>query len=208
MANNETAIANIACLSLGQEMISSLTANEPMAKKINAIFNQVIEELQADDWFFNRARASITVSSNAEPDFGRYDYAYAIPSGCCFIRGLCDQYNDKTRYEYQREGQYILTNQTTPIYLLYNKLLQKSNGTPDIAKMPVYFHRLISARLAYILAPNVSENQRIRSKVELEWSRAYLIAREKNGEDAYVEGEQGDDDWRNGAREYYDSIEV
>ena len=203
MANNETSIANVALLSLGQDMVTSLTANETNAKKINAIFNQVVEELEAGDWFFNRARTSIT-ADGTDPTFGRYDYRYALPSDCIFILGLCDQYNDDVRYEYLREGQYILTNQVSPIYLLYNKKIVKSDGSPDISKMPLWFHRLISAKLAYILAPNVTENQRIRSKAEIEYQRAYLTAREKNGEDAYVEDEQGNNDWRDGPRNYMD----
>ena len=204
MANNETSIANVALLSLGQEMVSAISANEPNARKILAIFNQVVEELEAGDWFFNRARKSI-IADGTDPTFGRYDYRYALPSDCLFVRGLCDQYNDDVRYEYLREGQYILTNQESPIYLLYNeKIVKNTGGAPDISKMPVFFHRLISAKLAYILAPNVTENQKIRSKVEMEYQRAYLSAREKNGEDAYVEDEQGNNDWRDGPRNYMD----
>jgi hypothetical protein len=204
MANNEVQIANIALLSLGQEMITALTSNEANAKKINAIFNQVVEELEAHDWFFNRARTSIT-KDGTNPSFGRFDYRYALPSSCIFIRGVCDQYDDNARYEYVREGQYILCNQTSPIYLLYNEKVVQNDGTPDVSKMPLWFHRLISARIAYIIAPNVTENQRIRSKAEMEHQRAWLSARENNGEDAYVEGEQGDNDWRDGARTYIDT---
>lgn len=200
-------IANVALLSLGQEMITALTANETNAKKINAIFNQVVEELEADDWFFNRARTSIT-ADGTDPSFGRYDHRYALPSDCLFIIGLCDEDNDNTRYEYLREGAYILTNQDTPIYLLYSKKLVKSDGSPDISKMPLWFHRLISAKIAYILAPNMTENQRIRSKAEIEYQRAYVTAREKNGEDAYVADERGNNDWRDGARNYYDDYVV
>jgi len=71
--------------------------------------------------------------------------------------------------------------------------------------MPLWFHRLISARIAYILAPNMTENQRIRSKAEMEYQRAYTSAREKNGENAYVPDEQGDNDWQMGARNYSDT---
>ena len=205
MANNEVQIANTALLSLGQEMITALNANETNAKKVNAIFGQIVEELQADDWFFNRARCSIS-KDGTDPAFGRYDYRYALPSNCVFIRGLCDRDNDDTRYEFVREGRYILTNQTSPVYLLYNEKIIGTNGQPDISKMPLWFHRLISARIAYILAPNMTENQRIRSKAEMEFQRAYTSAREHNGEDAYVEDEQGDHNWRDAARNYFDTF--
>jgi hypothetical protein len=203
MADNKTAIANIAVLSLAQNMISSLTANEPMAKKINAIFEQTVSELVANDWFFNRhiEPRQISVSSAGTPSHGRYKYGYAIPSESVFIRGLCDVSNEDVRYRFERRGRYIVTNQPSPIYLLYNEKLERSNGENDISLMPLWFHRLISARLAYILAPNVTENQRLRGKIEIEWQKAYLHAREMNGEDAYVEGEQGNEDWRDGARD-------
>lgn len=203
MANNEVQIANTALLSLGQDMITTLTANETNAKKVNAIFVPIVEELQADDWFFNRARCSIS-KDGTKPIFGRYDYRYALPANCAFIRGLCDRDNDEVRYEFVREGRYILTNQTSPVYLLYNEKIVKTNGEPDISKMPLWFHRLISARIAYILAPNMTENQRIRGKAEIEYQRAYTSAREKNGEDSYVPDERGDHNWRDGARNYQD----
>lgn len=203
MPDNKVAIANVAILSLGQDLISSLTANEVMAKKINAIFEQTVLELEANDWFFNRhfEPRAITSTTAGTPTAGRFEYGYRIPSDSVFLRGLCDAYNEDIRYGYERRGRYIVTNQPSPVYLLYNEKLVRSNGESDISIMPLWFHRLISARLAYILAPNVTENQKLRGKIEIEWSKAYLHAREMNGEDAYVKDEQGNEDWRDGARD-------
>ena len=208
MANNLTTIANVALYSLGQDPISSIdNKSDPNASKCKALLSQIIEEYEENDWFFNRARKSIPVDSSAEPAFGRYDYAYKIPPLCSFIRGICDQYNDNVRYEYEREGEYLLTNQSSPIYLLYNKYLRRDNsGEPDVSKMKIYFHRLCSARLAYILAPNMAPDQRIRTKVELELPKAYINAREKNGEDTYVAEAEGNHDWRQGPRDYLQSL--
>ena len=203
MADNKVAIANIAVLSLGQDLISSLTANEPMAKKLNAIFEQTVLELEANDWFWNRhfEPRAITSTSAGTPTTGRFKYGYQIPSDSVFLRGLCDVFNEDVRYRFERRGRYIVTNQPSPIYLLYNEKLVRDNGDSDISLMPLWFHRLISARLAYILAPNVTENQKLRGKIEIEWSKAYLHAREMNGEDAFVQDEQGDENWRDGARD-------
>lgn len=203
MADNKVAIANIAILSLGQDMISSLISNDKMAKKINAIFEQTVLELEAGDWFFNRhfEPRAITSSSAGKPTTGRFKYGYPIPSESVFLRGICDRFNEDVKYRYERRGKYIITDQPSPIYLLYNERLVRGNGESDISLMPLWFHRLISARLAYILAPNVTENQKLRGKIEIEWSKAYLHAREMNGEDAYVEGEQGNENWRDGARD-------
>lgn len=203
MANNEVMIANVALLSLGQEMITSLTQNDENARRVNAIFNQVVEELEANDWFFNRAEVRRITKDGTDPSYGKFDYRFEIPSEVLFIRGVCDQYSEDIRYEFERVGQYIHSNQS-PIYLLYNERVIRSNSKPDISKMPLWFHRLISARIAYIIAPNMTENQRIRQKAELEWQAAYLSAREHNGEDSYVECEQGNNNWRYGARTHLD----
>ena len=204
MANNEVQIANVALLSLGQGMITSMTQDDDSARRVNAIFDQVVEELEARDWFFNRAPVRRISADGTDPSYGRYDYRFAIPSECIFIRGICDQYSEHVRYEYVRIGQYIHCNQS-PIYLLYNERVKRSNGEPDISKMPLWFHRLISARLAYILAPNVTENQRIRQKAELAWLAELVTAKECNGEDGYVEGEEGNNSWRWGARTYLET---
>ena len=72
--------------------------------------------------------------------------------------------------------------------------------------MPVWFHRLISARLAYILAPNVTENQKREQKAEIEFNDAYLTAREKNG-DSFWYRDESNNDWAYGANNVIDSLE-
>jgi hypothetical protein len=84
--------------------------------------------------------------------------------------------------------------------------LQDDSGVSDVSLMPNWFHRLISARLAHIMAPNVTQNMRYRQKAEIEWDRAYLFAREKNGAEAYFEYEEGNRDWTDGANDLLDTI--
>ena len=132
-------------------------------------------------------------------EFGTYDYRYSLPSDFLYTRGLSDYDFDKIKYKSEREGAYLLTNQTEA-YLLYNRWLGENGSTTvsDVTKMPVWFHRLISARLAVIFSPNITENARIQPKAEKEWKEAYLYAKEKNGEEADNEHE-GNLDWSNGA---------
>ena len=200
MADDKTAIVNMAFASIGEENVSSIDENTPLAIKAKSFFESMVLFLLSDDWFFARDREKLTASPANNPTFGRYEKAFVLPSDYLFTeRGLCDQFDDKTRYEYEIEGEFLLTNQIDA-YFLYNKKIIDVSGVSDVSKMRIWFHRLISARLAFILSPNITENQRLRAKVELEWKEAYLDAKEKNGAEAFYREQAGNNDWRDGAR--------
>lgn len=272
-AADKVAICNIGLLSVGQSFIATLTENTVWANKLNSIFEKVVEELLADDWYFNRKRVllsdltavwkltvdtaptaaafdvgdtltgatsavtctvlerlSDTVYLVTEPsgDFtdgeiigdgtnsvncatgypevsetlahGEYDYGYKMPTDQLFIRGVGDVDYDKIKYPYTPEGQIILTNQTDD-YWHYNRWIGYAGSATvsDVTLMPLWFQRLISARLAYILSPNITENMRKTPKAEADWDRAYLLAKEQNGFAMYSEYEESNDDWAEGA---------
>lgn len=142
--------------------------------------------------------AGYPLSTEDVNEFGTYDYRYSLPSDYLYTRGLSDYDFDEIKYKSEREGVYLLTNQSEA-YLLYNRWIGEAGSATvsDVTKMPVWFHRLISARLAVILSPNITENARIRPKAEMEWRDAYLWAKEKNGEEADNKHE-GNTDWANG----------
>jgi hypothetical protein len=132
---------------------------------------------------------------------GTYDYGYVIPSDKLFIRGVGDLYFDKIKYDYGLEGDILLTN-VTDAYFHYNRWIgeNESETVSDVTVMPIWFHRLISAKIAYLLSPNITKDQRREPKVEKEWREAYLDAKEQNGESVYHEHEQkGNLDWAEGA---------
>jgi len=134
-------------------------------------------------------------------DYGSWDYGYIIPSDKLYFRGVGGLDYDKIKYPHQPENNRVFTN-ITDAWLHYNKWIGEAESTTasDVTLMPPWFHRLISARIAHILSPNITENQKIRSKVDLEYREAYLIAKEKNGEECYHESEnQGNNDWAEGA---------
>ena len=268
----KTAIANIGLLSVGESLITSLTQGTPHANKINSIFENIVKELLADDWFFSRKRVHLddltqvfrlTVDTSPSPaafvvgatltgvsssvkctvvevlsstvylvteptgDFtdgevigdgtntvdcaanyptsletlamGSYDYGYQMPTDYQFSRGLGDEDYDKLKYPYTVEGRLILTNYQDAFWH-YNKWIGYEGSTTisDVTVMPLWFHRLISARLAQILSPNITENARRETKAEIELKEAWLYAREQNGQEAYNKYE-GNTDWADGA---------
>lgn len=133
-----------------------------------------------------------------EAPHDHYLYAYVLPSDWLRLRFLSSTYSDKVRYPRDIEGPLLLCNQTDAV-LCYNKVLESSSGVSQISLMPLWFHRLVSARLAFILAPNITQDMKQRQKVELEWKDAQLYAHEQNGQSAYHEDEIGNTDWVDGA---------
>jgi len=279
-ATEKTAIANIGLLSIGEKTITALTSLKPNAVKVAAIFEGIVKELLAEDWFFSRKRvsfsdltqvykltvdtapspaawavgATLTGASSAvtctviehlsdkvylvtEPtddwtdgeeisdgtnsvdtatgypddtdalEHGSWMYGFKRPTDLLYLLKNSDLGCDRVNFPYAPEGQVIFTNQTDA-YLRYNKWIGEAGSATvsDVTEMPVWFHRLISARLAYILAPNVTENQKREQKAEIEFNDAYLTAREKNG-DSFWYRDESNNDWAYGANNVIDSLE-
>lgn len=275
----KTAIANIGLLSIGESTITSLASTKPQAVKVNAIFEGVVKELLAEDWFFSRKRvkledltqvykltvdtvpspaawvagATLTGASSAvtctviEPlsdtvylvtkptgdwtdgevvsdgtnsidtatgypddtdalEHGSWMYGFKRPTDLLYLLKNSDLGCDRVNFPYAPEGQIIFTNQSDA-YLRYNKWTgyEGSATVSDVTEMPVWFHRLISAKIAYILAPNITENQKREAKSEIEFNDAYLTAREKNG-DSFYYLDESNNDWAYGANNEIDGL--
>ena len=123
-----------------------------------------------------------------------WEYCYVTPTDELNFRFLADKYSDKRKYPRDRQGIFLFTNQTDAVYV-YNKKIEESDGVADVTGFKMWFQRLISARMAFIMAPNVTENQRIQAKVDKEWDEAFLNAKEQNADETYNEHEDGDEDW-------------
>jgi len=136
---------------------------------------------------------------DATLNYGTWDYGYVVPDDLLNLRGVQDKDFDKLWYPYVREGDTVFTNQTDDL-LAYNKWIgeDESATSSDVTLMPNWFHDLISARMAWVMAPNVTQDMRQKQKVELEYNSAYLTAKERNGTEAYQQYEQGNRDWADG----------
>lgn len=272
--SEKTLIANIGLYSVGEKSISSITATTPNAVKVAAIFESVVRELLAEDWYFSRKRVKfadlvqvfkLTIDASPSPaawyvgstitgdtsgvtctvvevlsdtvylvteptgdwddgeilsdgtnsrdnatgypvdtdslNHGQWQYGFKRPTDMLWLLKTSSLEYDRVNYRYYPEGNVIYTNQVDA-FLRYNKWMgyQGSATVSDVTLMRVWFHRLISARIAYILAPNITQNQRREQKVEIELDAAYLHAREKNGDESWYEDEDNTD-WRDGAND-------
>lgn len=285
MTNDEekTAIANIGLYMVGESKITSITTSKPTAVKILTIFESVVKELLAEDWYFSRKRVAFkdlvrvfkleidaaptpaawyvggtitgatsgvtctvvevlsdTVYLVTEPtgdwtdgetltddadtpnsrvnaagfptdtdslNHGQWQYGFKRPSDMLWLLKTSAIDHDRVNYPYYPEGSVIYTNQTDA-FIRYNKWIgyQGSETVSDVTLMRVWFHRLISARIAYILAPNVTQNQRREQKIEFELNEAYLHAREKNGDESWYKDEDNND-WAYGANSIINTLE-
>ena len=269
---DKLAIANAALVTIGDQMITAIDDTEPNARKINSVYESVIKELMADDWYFNRhnvlltdmtqiykltvdtapspaafARgATITGVTSAvtcevvdvlsdtvylvtEPsdDFtdgevlgdgtntvdcaadypestedievDQYQYGFKEPTDCLHIRGVFDIYHDKARYKHKMYKNIVLSHYKDNCNFKYNYYKTASAAISDVTGIKSWFHRLCSAKLAYMLSANITENQKIRSKVEIDYNNAYLEAKEKNGSEEGAIDWGGNNDWVNGA---------
>lgn len=185
-AINKTSIANDTLFSLGQESIADIAdTGDPNAVRLNAIFDFVVDTLLSYDWFFNRERIQLS-QLVAGPAFGSWDYRYTIPADYLANLQIVDVDYEDVKYAFVREGEYVFTNQSEA-YLKYNKKIT------DISKMPGWFCSLISAQLAYRLAPKITgmkEEFVVRMKLDLR--DAWNDAVSGNGKEAYFEDALGD----------------
>jgi hypothetical protein len=129
----------------------------------------------------------------------QYQYGFLKPSDCLFIRGIFDIQNDLIKYPHKVEGDIIYSHYNDNCYFQYNKYLTASADVSDVTLTPLWFHRLCSARIAYMLSANRTENQKIRAKAEIDYDTAYLEAKEKNGSEEGAKDWSGHDDWAEGA---------
>jgi hypothetical protein len=137
---------------------------------------------------------------------GNWQFGFKRPSDVLWLLKTSGIDCDRVNFPYYPEGSIIYTNQTDA-FIRYNKWIgyQGSATVSDVTQMRVWFHRLISARIAYILAPNVTENQRREQKAVIEFNDAYLTAREKNGDESWYEDEDNND-WAYGADNELNSV--
>lgn len=90
MARSKTNIFNMALAKIGSTAISDPNSWAKGAEYCTIFYDQIRQEvLRSHAW--NCATKRITLAEAAsEPDFG-YDYAYALPADCLFVRHLSEE---------------------------------------------------------------------------------------------------------------------
>ena len=129
----------------------------------------------------------------------QYQYGFKEPDDCLYIRGIFSTSHDKAKYDHKMYKNIVLSHYNSNCNFKYNYYRQESEGVSDVTGIKMWFHRLCSAKLAYMLSANITENQKIRSKAEIDYNDAYLEAKEKNGAEEGAIDWSGHNDWAEGA---------
>jgi len=144
-------ICNIALQKLGAKSISALTEDTTEGRACNRIYTQCRDsELRAHPWSFARERVQVAADST-DPEFG-YAKRYAIPTDSLRILPTNGTNGDPLQDDWQIEGRFILTDDTSPINLIYIKRVTDENV------FDVLFIELLTARIARDIAEKVTQS--------------------------------------------------
>lgn len=157
-----------------------------------------------DETLTDGVATAVYNTSSDDVEMGEYPYAYTLPSDYLLNLGVSPIGSDGIKYKTKREGQLLLS-QANEGYYHYNRYIGTS-GVSDIDDLPIWFHRLISARLAYVMSANIMDNVRIRPKAELDYRMAYLEAKEKNGMEEVNDEYEGQSNWSDKVWSEIDSL--
>lgn len=149
-------ICNAALIKIGDKIISSLTEDNPSARRLNIIFNQQRDYLlRSHPWNFAIARvqlAELTVTPNFE-----FTHQYQLPVD---FLSVVEIYNDPDAI-YRIEDGKILTD-LSKVQLVYIKKVTDPN------KFDPHFTQALSALLAVEIAYSRSANPTLTAQVEVQ----------------------------------------
>jgi|TARA_R110000803_G_scaffold50766_2_gene105232 hypothetical protein len=180
-------ICNLALQRLGSKSISSLTEDSTSGRACNRIYEHARDsELRAHPWSFARSRATLAAEAT-DPDFG-YSKQYPLPSDCLRILPNDGSNTVSRQDDWQIEGRKILTDDTSPIYLVYIKQVTDENDFDSL------FTELLISRIAMDIAEAVTQSNTKKDDAQVRYTNAKKDARKAN---AFGRGAQTppDDAW-------------
>ncbi|MDB4261324.1 hypothetical protein N9878_00515 [bacterium] len=180
-------ICNLALQRLGAKSIASLSEDSTAGRACNRVYAHARDsELRAHPWSFARTRVQVAAEST-DPAFG-FAKQYRLPADCLRIlpndnTGVTSQQDD-----WQVEGRKILTNDTSPIYLVYIKQITDEN------EFDALFLELLVSRIAMDIAEAVTQSNTKKDDVTARYVNAKKDARKANAF-GRVPQEPPDDPW-------------
>jgi len=166
-------ICNLALQRVGAKPISSLTEDSTAARACNRVYTQARDsELRSHAWSFARTRIQVAADS-ADPPFG-YAKRYALPSDCLRILPTNGTHGDPLQDDWQIEGRFILTDDSSPINLIYIKR-ETDENTFDML-----FTELLIARIAMDVSEKVTQSNTKKDDARVHYKAVQSEARRVN----------------------------
>jgi hypothetical protein len=154
----DVGICNLALQRLGARTISALNENSTAARACNRVYEHARDtEIRAYSWSFARARASLAASTTV-PAFG-FLKQYQLPAD--FIRLIPSRVLGTTvtteggidpNIDWQIEGRFILTNDSSPLKIVYLKKVTDEETFDDL------FSELLVSRIAMDVCEKVTQS--------------------------------------------------
>jgi hypothetical protein len=173
---DQVAICNLALGWVGSNPITSVDDASTTAELCKANWDAVRDAvLEAKAWTFAVERTSIAADATA-PAYG-YTLRYQVPSTLLRVLEV-DDGSGHGDIEWVKEGQHLLTDQASPLYVRYLKRVE------DTALWTPAFAMAVAYRLAFVLATPLTENRSLQSDLWTLYQKALKDA-------AHFDGMQG-----------------
>lgn len=165
-------ICNRALQKLGAKRITSLSEATVSARAMNMAYEPVKKALlRSHLWSFAISRAELAADAT-EPDWGRAN-SYQLPSD--FLR-LAEDYNEDVLNDrdWEIEGDKILTDDTSPIYIRYVK------DVTDPNEFDALFAEALSTNLAYECCEELTQSNTKKEGLAADLKRTLMESRRCN----------------------------
>lgn len=176
MAVTQVKICNNALIECGADRISSITQDTKSAILLNAVYEQVRDQVLADHpWNFAIKRATLAPTSD-EPEF-EYDYEYDIPSDCLKV---WDLYPGDIAFVCEGNRK-LLCNESEIdcIYIYRNE--DESSWSHNFAEA---FSLALAAKIAFALTGSLP----LRESLEKRYKNYLAQARSTDGSEGVING--------------------
>lgn len=144
-AQSEVSICNLALTTLSTSRISDLDEDSENARKCNAVYSYVRDNLMSQrNWNFATAEASLA-SVDATPVLGDWSNVYQIPTNCLRV------IRQEGDYDFKIFDSKLYSNEATC-------KIQYIERITDAGAFPAYFANALAAEIAAVLAYGITQN--------------------------------------------------
>ena len=181
---------------LGHEAITSFDEDTEAAALVDQLFETTRDEIfVTHPWNCLIARSSSLAQDATGPNFG-YDYSYTLPTNCLRVL-YCDCQDNG--YKWEIEGNKLLSNADTPVYIKYIK------KETDVNKWSIFLYKLVIIRLAAKMALALTEDNALARGLFDLFEREYREARFLDAAEGKYKYVNTDIFIKNRRSSYYDS---
>lgn len=167
-AQSEVSICNLALTALSSSTIESLTQNNNNARKCNAVYSFLRDNMLANhNWDFAMKEATLAQVADT-PISTNWSYIYQLPTDCLRV-----VYSEGA-FDFEIIGDKLYNNDDSSI-------IQYVAQITDAGAFPAYFAKALAAEIASVLAFGITQNASIAQAIKED---AKMVLKEAKWSDA------------------------